>query len=153
MGSLGRRGNGGAGRCGGKRDKGDEDPAQHRRTEVLRRRKMGHSAYRQQPTGPEYLVRRETSLARPTSRSYRSDQPALARLERGDYPDRARLEDTLTDGYACALSLDAECERIERRIAEHAAQLTGDNAEEHAQELLSTGTAAQRPPHRAELAA
>ena len=59
----------------------------------------------------------------------------LARLERGDYPDRARLEDTLTDGYACALSLDAECERIERRIAEHAAQLTGDRAEEHAQEL------------------
>ena len=59
----------------------------------------------------------------------------LARLERGDYPDRARFEDTLTDGYACALSLDAECERIERRIAEHAAQLTGDRAEEHAQEL------------------
>ena len=59
----------------------------------------------------------------------------LARLERGDYPDRARLEDTLTDGYACALSLDAECERIERRIAEHAAQLTGERAEEHAHEL------------------
>jgi hypothetical protein len=59
----------------------------------------------------------------------------LARLERGDYPDRARLEDTLTDGYACALSLDAECERIERRIAEHAAQLTGDRAEDHTQEL------------------
>jgi hypothetical protein len=59
----------------------------------------------------------------------------LARLQRGDYPDRARLEDTLTDGYACALSLDAECERLERRIAEHAAELTGENAEEHAREL------------------
>jgi hypothetical protein len=59
----------------------------------------------------------------------------LARLERGDYPDRARLENTLTDGYACALSLDAECHRIERRIAEHAAQVTGDRAEELAQEL------------------
>ncbi|MGH3079894.1 MAG: hypothetical protein ACRDNH_02000 [Gaiellaceae bacterium] len=61
----------------------------------------------------------------------------LARLERGDYPDRARLEDTLTDGYACALSLDAECGRIERRIAEHAAQLTGEKAGEHARELLA----------------
>jgi hypothetical protein len=59
----------------------------------------------------------------------------LARLKRGDYPDRARLEDTLTDGYACALSLDAECERLERRIAEHAAELTGENAEEHGREL------------------
>jgi hypothetical protein len=59
----------------------------------------------------------------------------LARLERGDHPDRARLEDTLTDGYACALSLDAECERLERRIAEHAAELTSESADEHAQEL------------------
>lgn len=59
----------------------------------------------------------------------------LARLERGDYPDRARLEDTLTDGYACALSLDAECDRLERRIAEHAAELTSESGEEHAREL------------------
>lgn len=59
----------------------------------------------------------------------------LVRLERGDYPERARLEDTLTDGYACALSLDAECERIERHLAEHAAELTGETADEHAQEL------------------
>jgi hypothetical protein len=59
----------------------------------------------------------------------------LDRLERGDYPDRANLEDTLTDGYACALSLDAECDRIERRLAEHAAQLTGESGDEHAREL------------------
>jgi hypothetical protein len=59
----------------------------------------------------------------------------LARLKRGDFPDRASLEDTLTDGYACALSLDAECERLERRIAKHAAELTGENAVEHAREL------------------
>jgi hypothetical protein len=59
----------------------------------------------------------------------------LARLERGDYPDRARLEDTLTDGYACALSLDAECGRLERRIAEHAAELTGESGAKHAREL------------------
>lgn len=59
----------------------------------------------------------------------------LDRLERGDYPDQARLEDTLTDGYACALSLDAECDRLERRIAEHAAQLTSESGDEHAREL------------------
>lgn len=59
----------------------------------------------------------------------------LDRLERGDYPDRARLEDTLTDGYACALSLDAECDRIERRLAEHAAELTSESGDEHAREL------------------
>jgi hypothetical protein len=59
----------------------------------------------------------------------------LARMERGDYPDRAGLEDTLTDGYACALSLDAECDRIERRIAEHAAELTSESGEEHTRQL------------------
>jgi pantothenate kinase len=53
-------------------------------------------------------------------------QTLLSKLERGDYPDRARIETTLTDGYACALRLDAECDRIERRIAERAARL-GDN--------------------------
>lgn len=69
----------------------------------------------------------------------------LARLKRGDYPDRARLEDTLTDGYACALSLDAECDRIERRIALHAAELTGENSEKHARELSAL---ARRLAHR-----
>jgi hypothetical protein len=59
----------------------------------------------------------------------------LARLERGDYPDRARLEDTLTEGYACALALDAECDRLERRIAEHAARLGVDGSAEEARKL------------------
>jgi hypothetical protein len=59
----------------------------------------------------------------------------LARIERGDYPDRTRLEDTLTDGYAFALSLDAECDRLERRIAGHAAELTADSDQEHTREL------------------
>ena len=59
----------------------------------------------------------------------------IARIERGDYPDRARLEDTLTDGYACALSLDAECDRLERRLSEHAAELDGDNSVERTREL------------------
>jgi hypothetical protein len=59
----------------------------------------------------------------------------LARIERGELPSRARLEDTLTDGYACALSLDAECERLERRLAEHAAELTAESGEEHTRQL------------------
>lgn len=59
----------------------------------------------------------------------------LARIERGDYPNRARLEDALTDGYAFALSLDAECDRLERRIAVHAAELTAESGKERTQEL------------------
>lgn len=59
----------------------------------------------------------------------------IARIEREDYPDRARLEDTLTEGYACALSLDAECDRLERRIAGHAAELTTESGEELARDL------------------
>lgn len=69
----------------------------------------------------------------------------LARIERGDYPDRARLEDTLTDGYACALSLDAECHRLERRIAGHTAELTSDSGEELARDLSDlVGTLSRR---------
>jgi hypothetical protein len=59
----------------------------------------------------------------------------LARLERGDSPDRVRLEDMLTDGYAWALTLDAECDRLERRISEHAANLGADGSVEQAREL------------------
>jgi hypothetical protein len=59
----------------------------------------------------------------------------LDRIERGDYPDRARLEETLTDGYAWALKLDAECGRLERRISVNAAQLADETSEETAREL------------------
>jgi hypothetical protein len=59
----------------------------------------------------------------------------LDRIERGDSPSRAPLEDALTDGYACALWVDAECDRIERRIAEHAADLTDESGEEHTRQL------------------
>lgn len=59
----------------------------------------------------------------------------LDQIQRGDSPQRARLEETLTDGYACALSLDAECGRIERRISENAAELSGSNGGEWAREL------------------
>lgn len=62
-------------------------------------------------------------------------QSLLARLERGDYPDRAALEDTLTDGYAWALALDAECDRLERRISDRAAGLGTDGTADQAREL------------------
>jgi hypothetical protein len=59
----------------------------------------------------------------------------LDRIERGDYPDRARLEETLTDGYAWALKLDAECGKLERRISANAEQLAQESSEERAREL------------------
>jgi hypothetical protein len=59
----------------------------------------------------------------------------LDRIERGDSPDRARLEETLTDGYALALNLDAECRRLERRISANAEQLAEEASEERAREL------------------
>ena len=47
----------------------------------------------------------------------------LEELDSGHAPERARLEHTLTDGYAWALKLDGECGRIERRISELATTL------------------------------
>ena len=60
---------------------------------------------------------------------------SLDGLERGESPDRTGLENTLTDGYAWALALDAECERLERRISERAAELGDDNTAEPARDL------------------
>jgi hypothetical protein len=57
------------------------------------------------------------------------------RIESGDYPDRARVEETLTEGYAWALTLDAECGRLERRISANAEQLANGSNEEQAREL------------------
>lgn len=56
-------------------------------------------------------------------------------LERGDHPGRARLEETLTDGYAWALRLDADCARLERSIGTLAAQLGQGSSEQQAREL------------------
>lgn len=47
----------------------------------------------------------------------------------------ARLERTLTDGYAHALSLEAECLRLERRISDLAGELHEGNSELKSQEL------------------
>jgi hypothetical protein len=69
----------------------------------------------------------------------------LERIERGDHPERARLEETLTDGYACALELDAECGRLERRIAANAEELAVESSVERARELSGL---ARRLTHR-----
>src|SRR5918999_102020 len=59
----------------------------------------------------------------------------LIALESGAQQDRARVEETLTDGYAWALKLDAECTRLERSIGILAADLDRGNAEQQAREL------------------
>lgn len=56
-------------------------------------------------------------------------------IEHGEQPGRERIEETLTDGYACALSLDAECRRLEIRISENAVHLGGESSVEQALEL------------------
>ena len=53
--------------------------------------------------------------------------------ERG--PSADRLEETLTAGYAVALALEAERLRIERRLAEVAAELGDDSSKLRAKEL------------------
>ena len=55
--------------------------------------------------------------------------------ESSEEPGADRLEDTLTAGYAIALTLEAERLRIERRIAEVAGKLGDDESELRAQEL------------------
>jgi hypothetical protein len=61
----------------------------------------------------------------------------LEDLEAGRYPGRAVVDETLTDGYAMALSLDGECARLERRISDLAIELFEDRGTQHAVELSS----------------
>ena len=62
----------------------------------------------------------------------------LAALESGTHPGRAYLEETLTDGYAWALKLDAECARLESSIGMLAAELDHESTEQQARELSRT---------------
>ena len=62
----------------------------------------------------------------------------LRSLESGRHPGRARLEETLTDGYAWALKLDAECARLERTIGTLAAELDHGSSDNKAKELSRT---------------
>lgn len=72
-----------------------------------------------------------TNLAATTDRIH----VLLDAIERGDHPDRPSLEETLTDGYACALTLDAECRRLERCISLRAERLAYGSGEDEAREL------------------
>ena len=67
-----------------------------------------------------------TNLAATTNRIH----VLLDGIERGVHPDRPNLETTLTDGYACALTLDAECKRLERCISARAERLANGSGEE-----------------------
>lgn len=62
----------------------------------------------------------------------------MTSLESGRHPGRAHLEETLTDGYAWALKLDAECSRLERSIGTLAAELGHESNEQQARELSRT---------------
>ena len=70
-----------------------------------------------------------------TRKTYAQITAALeaAAAERG--PSVERLEDTLTAGYAVALTLEAERLRIERRMAEVAAQLGDEESPLRTKEL------------------
>jgi ABC-type phosphate transport system auxiliary subunit len=56
-----------------------------------------------------------------------------------DAPTLDRLEDTLTEGYARALALEAERWRLERRIAGVAARLGDEVTDENTAELARLG--------------
>jgi ABC-type phosphate transport system auxiliary subunit len=71
---------------------------------------------------PALLEQIDELLAAPTS----ADEPAAL----------ARLERALTDGYAHALSLEAERLRLERRMTELAGELHDGNQEQKAEELV-----------------
>jgi hypothetical protein len=52
-------------------------------------------------------------------------------------PSLARMEDTLTEGYAAALELEAERWRLERRLGEVARSVEGTDGSSFAEELAS----------------
>ena len=57
-------------------------------------------------------------------------QAQIEELLSADAPTLARMEDTLTEGYAKALALEAERWRLERRIGEVAREGSTDVGEE-----------------------
>jgi hypothetical protein len=52
-------------------------------------------------------------------------------------PSLVQLEDTLTAGYARALALEAERSRLERRVADVAKRIGGDETAQQAEQLVS----------------
>jgi hypothetical protein len=79
------------------------------------------------------------AMASPTATDFTSLCGELDALIEGpsahDEADRARLERTLTDGYARAHALEAEQLRIERRIGKLASEMSEQDREQKADEL------------------
>ena len=69
-------------------------------------------------------------MAWPVERDGDTMQAQIEELLSADAPTLARMEDTLTEGYAKALALEAERWRLERRIGEVAREGRTDIAEE-----------------------
>jgi ABC-type phosphate transport system auxiliary subunit len=66
-------------------------------------------------------------------------QQQIEELLTDDAPTLARLEDTLTEGYARALALEAERWRLERRIADAASKLGDKSGALQQSELAKLG--------------
>ena len=64
-------------------------------------------------------------------------QEQIEELLSADAPTLARMEDTLTEGYARALALEAERWRLERRLGEVARTVEGPNVSSFADELTA----------------
>ena len=71
-------------------------------------------------------------------------QLIAAPVDGADAPPLARLEDTLTAGYARALALEAERWRIERRIGQVATALQDDSSELRTDESRRVGPGQER---------
>jgi hypothetical protein len=68
------------------------------------------------------------------------EQLLIAPTSGATAPTLASLEDTLTEGYAQALALEAERWRLERRLGEVARTADGPNVANLADELSSLGS-------------
>jgi hypothetical protein len=67
----------------------------------------------------------------------RIEQLLSAPASGADAPTLARMEDTLTEGYAQALELEAERWRLERRLGEVARTVEGPDVSSFAEELTA----------------
>lgn len=93
---------------------------------------------------------RETNVPQKLAAVIERITDLLDEIEAGRHPGRAVVEETLTDGYASALSLDGECTRLERRISDKVIELSEEPGEERALELSALASLLTR--RRSELA-
>ena len=75
-------------------------------------------------------------MSSPVERDGHTMQQQIEELLSADAPTLARMEDTLTEGYARALALEAERWRLERRIG----QVAREGGTDIGEELKALGT-------------